>query len=510
MGNVSSAPGRPTEWLLFWGVVILLTGLHATTFRITEGQEDRLTGTRKANVEMAYNLHQHAVFSQSWEEPRARAFSAYRPPAYPTFLALGMFVVGDLDTWDLGRITKDASRALSPLYTIQKLTLLLTAYLAMYAVWCTTRSRWICLLPFPFICHTPLFLIDHRSILNKYTNLFYPTPFATLLITALGLSLLIAFEKKRYWQFALSGCLAGVLALTRATFLYYIFLGALVLIVWLWRRPDQRRVLAPRAACCVAVALVIAFGWMARNQYHFGRFFIAERGGYQLAVRAQMLDMNTSLYFASFLYWNNSRFLEHTVLPRVLDDELRRQIDRKLNHKSWTSYKWTAKRDWLRYQKQYESSVVADRVLLRESMAAILKHPIKHLLISIPLSHRGMCVAKPYWLNWLLFASFFGVAGWALWRGQSSRLAMLSPAVFCFGFNTAVINNLSRYNVLLIPLLYVAAAIVLHHGIGIVAGGKVAGIGRRYRPTDTSCSSRARLSTAGSISSSSPRRPPLR
>lgn len=470
MENGSSARRRRKRSPLFWGVVILLTGLHATTFRITEGQEDRLTGTRKANVEMAYNLHYHAVFSQSWEEPGARAFSAYRPPAYPAFLALGMFVVPDLEAWDLGRIMQDASRALNPLYTIQKLTLLLTAYLAMYAVWRTTRSRWLCLLPFPLICHTPLLLIDHRSILNKYTNLLYPTPLATLVITALGLSLLIAFEEKRYWQFALGGLLAGVLALTRATFLYYIFLGALVLAVWLWRRPDQRRVLAPRAACGVGLALALAFGWMARNQHHFGRFFIAERGGYQLAVRAEMLDMGTSLYFASFLYWNNSRFLKNTVLPRVLNDELRGQIDRKLDYTSWTSYKWTAKRRWLRYRRRYGSSVVADRVLLRESARAILKRPIKHLLISIPLFHRGMCVEKPYWLNWLFFASFFGVAGWGLWRGRAGLLAMLSPALFCFGFNTALINNLSRYNVLLIPVLCVTMAIALNHGIGFVAG----------------------------------------
>jgi len=470
MGTVAGAPGRQRTRLLFWGVVILLTGLHATTFRITEGQEDELTGTRKANVEMAYNLHHHAVFSQSWEEPRARAFSAYRPPAYPTFLALGMLLVPDLETWDLPRITKDASRALSPLYAIQKLILLLTAYLAMYAVWRTTRSRWLCLLPFPLICHTPLLLVDYRPILNKYTNLFYPTLLATLLITALGLSLLIAFEKKRYWQFALSGCLAGVLALTRAAFLYYMFLGALLLIVWLWRRPDQRRVLAPRAACCIAVAVMIAFGWMARNQHHFGRFFIAERGGYQLAARAQMLDMDTGLYFVSFLYWNNSPFLQHTVLPRLLDDELRERIDLKLHPKAWKGYKTNAKREWLRYQRRYESSVVADRILLRESAAAILKRPIKHLLISIPLFHRGMCVEKPYWLNWLLFCSFFGVAGWALSRGHSGLLAMLSPALFCFGFNTAVSNNLPRYNVLLIPILCVTVAIALHRGIEIVAG----------------------------------------
>jgi hypothetical protein len=469
--NSLSAPGRQRPWLLFWGVVILLTGLYASTFRITDGQQERLTGTRQASVQLAFNLHHHGIFSRSWEEPRVHAFSAYRPPAYPTFLALGMVVVPNLEGQDLRHITMHASRLLSPLYVLQKLTLLLTAYLAMYTVWRTTRSRWLCLLPFLFVCHTPLFLIDFRSTLNKYTNLFYPTLFSTLVITALGLSLLIAFEKKKYWQFALSGLLAGVLALSRAAFLYYIFVSALVLVLWLWRRPDQRRWLVPRAACCVAVALAVAFAWMARNQHHFGRFFIAERGGYQLNVRAQMLDMNRDVYFASFLYWSNSRFLEKTVLSWLIGDEGRREVIHKLNSSYWTSYKKLAKEKWRDYQNRYESSVVADRILLRESVTAIVKRPVDHLLISIPLLHRGMCVEKPYWLNWVLFSSLFGLAGWALLRGHFNWLAMLSPALFCFGFNTAVSNNLPRYNVLLIPILWVATAIVLHRGVGNLVGG---------------------------------------
>jgi hypothetical protein len=92
-----------------------------------------------------------------------------------------------------------------------------------------------------------------------------------------------------------------------------------------------------------------------------------------------------------------------------------------------------------------------------------------------------MCVEKPYWLNWVLFSSLFGLAGWALLRGRFSWLAMLSPALFCFGFNTAVSNNLPRYNKLLIPILWVATAIVLHRGIGSLAGG-----GRWKRRTETS------------------------
>jgi hypothetical protein len=71
----------------------------------------------------------------------------------------------------------------------------------------------------------------------------------------------------------------------------------------------------------------------------------------------------------------------------------------------------------------------------------------------------------------VLFSSLFGLAGWALLRGHFNWLAMLSPALFCFGFNTAVSNNLPRYNVLLIPILWVATAIVLHRGVGNLVGG---------------------------------------
>ena len=470
MRNVAT-PGR-SERLLFWGAVVLLTGLHTTTFRITEDQQERLDGTRMANVRLAYNLRHHAIFSVSVREPEARAHSAYRPPAYPAYLALGMGVVPGLERHGLRHIGFHATSVLGPVYVVQKLTLLLTAYLAMLAVWLTTRNCWLSLLPFPCICHTPLWLMNYRSTLNDYTNLFYPTPLATLLITALGLSLWITIEKQRYWQFALTGLVAGALALTRASFQYYVFLGALALGVWLWRRPERRRFLAPRVACCVGLALVLVFGWMARNQHHFGRFFVAERGGYQLNVRAQMLDMDRTTYFASFLYWSNSRFLEKTLLERMIGDERRRHVERKLNSGSPTSFKRQAKLAWNDYREQYASSVEADRVLLSESVDAIRGRPLRHLLISIPLLHRGICVEQPYGLSLLLALAFLGVSGMAIARRQFASMAMLSPAVFCLAFNTILTNNLPRYNVLLIPLLWVAVAIALQRVISIVRNAR--------------------------------------
>jgi hypothetical protein len=481
---------KGTGWKLalsFWAIVLTLTVLHTSTFRITREQEERLTGTKRANIELAYKLQDRGIFSEARAEREGRSASAYRPPAYPAFLALGMLATLDIHGPYRVSITNNASHFLRPLYPIQKIVLLVTAYLAMYAVWRTTRNRWLCLLPFPFICHTPLFLVDYRPILSTYTNFFYPTTFAALVVTALGLSLWVAFEKRRTWQFALSGLLAGVLALTRAAFLYYIVLGALVLFLWLWRRPEQRRVFAPRAACCVAVALVVVAGWMARNHHHFGRWFIAERGGYQLNVRAQMLDMDRTAYLASFLYWSNSSFLAETLLPRLIDAERLREIEGKLDPDAWGSYKKLAKQEWFDYQDRYGNSIEADRALMRDSLVAIGRRPIRHLVVSIPLMHRGFCVERFYGMNWLLIPAFFGVAGLAFMRGSSSQMAMLSPALFCFAFNVAATNSLPRYNILLIPLLWVAVAIALHRGIAMVSirwrgRRRLADRGERERP----------------------------
>ena len=58
-----------------------------------------------------------------------------------------MLVVPDLEGQELRKIVADASRFLGRLYTIQKLTLLLSAYLAMIMVWRMTSSRWFSLLP---------------------------------------------------------------------------------------------------------------------------------------------------------------------------------------------------------------------------------------------------------------------------------------------------------------------------------------------------------------------------
>ncbi len=116
-------PAKPhatwTQWLPFWAVVIVLTGLHVTTFPIEKGQQDRVTGTRKANIELAYNLYYHGIFSLSWDEPSVRDPSAYRPPGYPAFLAASMFAVPDLNLPGLGEVVQQASHFLRPLYTIQ-------------------------------------------------------------------------------------------------------------------------------------------------------------------------------------------------------------------------------------------------------------------------------------------------------------------------------------------------------------------------------------------------------
>jgi hypothetical protein len=105
---------------------------------------------------------------------------------------------------------------------------------------------------------------------------------------------------------------------------------------------------------------------------------------------------------------------------------------------------------------------IGNNELLRDSLAAagsranflpyllrhdILGHPLKHLLVSIPLALRGAWIDH-YWG----FVGFFlcvALTGRAIRRRDPAFLAMSVPAWFMLLFNAAVAVNQTRYNLML-------------------------------------------------------------
>ena len=92
----------------------------------------------------------------------------------------------------------------------------------------------------------------------------------------------------------------------------------------------------------------------------------------------------------------------------------------------------------------------------------ILRQPLKHVLVSIPLALRGAYVA--HWWGFLLMPLAMRTTWLALRRRVQNAgplLVIALPAWFMLAFNAAVAVNQVRYNFLLVPAYAVSFGLAL-------------------------------------------------
>jgi hypothetical protein len=128
---------------------------------------------------------------------------------------------------------------------------------------------------------------------------------AAALLTLASALLVRAWRGRTVTRFALAGLAIGLLALTKATFLY-VFVGivAVLVVVDLWgRRRRELRIGAGPLAAFVLAFLAAIVPWMTRNYLEIGRFQLTERGGIVLLVRALQNDMTPDEYRGAIYVW---------------------------------------------------------------------------------------------------------------------------------------------------------------------------------------------------------------
>jgi hypothetical protein len=113
-----------------------------------------------------------------------------------------------------------------------------------------------------------------------------------------------AVDRSRPRDWLIVGAMLGLLALTKASFLYvaFVFLPLLALLR-LWRRHARRRtLLRDLAIALVGLALVVT-PWMGRNLQQFGTFGISDRGGLAIWFRVTWNDATKEELRGAWVYF---------------------------------------------------------------------------------------------------------------------------------------------------------------------------------------------------------------
>jgi 4-amino-4-deoxy-L-arabinose transferase-like glycosyltransferase len=255
-------------------------------------------------------------------------------------------------------------------------------------------------------------------------------------------------QKQRSLWAAAAGALLALAACTRPAFYYLIFVciaagGAMAL--------RARRGLWPLAAFAGAAFATLA-PWVVRNALVMGHPALSfGYAGEVLVQRIAFDTMNGREYALSYLCWlpDGPGLGRALVGPHACD-----------------RFAW---------DDQPTSFYVLGHVhMLAETLARaggnehylayllhtyILRMPVWHMLVSIPLALRGAYI--DHWWGFVLLPVALAATASALRHGRAAYLIIALPAWFMLALNATIAVNQTRYNLMLIPVYAVAGAMLL-------------------------------------------------
>ena len=419
---------------------------------------------------MAYNLANHGTYSNScqlfWEACDSEALvpTYYREPVYPALLAAGILLNSDTrsmtrsEFWPEPELMSEKSHA--TLRMVNSLLLFGVAIISGLIVFFLTTSS--------IAAYITLFLVGLSPGLIKTVPFFLSENTAAFFLSAMILFLVAGLRKGEAWLFALSGFSLGLLALTKAAYLFSAPLVLVVIGLYGWRTGSWKKSSLLFAAY-IASFIIVVFAWMWRNQVQFGDFTIAERGGTMVTTRLYFNRMTRDEYLASFMIWAPSSF-GRKYLRDNYDPEIRERFDRR-NPDGF----YRASRAYAAGVLKEKGRAEGDAILKREAIREMVKHPLKHFLVSISMAVRGMFVEsdtgfvfgglnlKEISINPTLFSSMFLLLLIALWKRNPELLALVIFACFSFAFHACFSNSRARYNQPILPVLWMSLVVLCYY-----------------------------------------------
>ncbi len=399
------------------------------------------------NMVMAYHYYKTGTISQERKISDNPPPTNYREPGYPFYLSLLLNddVVRDISLKDIHNNT----RLLHHLRKSEIHLAAITGILGFILIYMISRSFWF--------SYLGLFLLGFNlEILNNIN---------TLMTEQISIPLMLLFSiffykaiqketeiKYRYIFMGLAGLAMSLVVLCKAIFLYMmVFVLALM---WLTLKSINKKHLAISLAIFLICFSIPTGGWMVRNKSLFGTFQITCRGGNVMATRYEYNKMNATEYFGSFLYWTPDPAAYELMYKMYGKDCISHSNGKlaKLNRGNPEGY--------YKLGRTHRSWDPADENSGQMKwMLEFLKHPIKHLLVSIPIGWRGIlfgrgvALTRPFGIvcqsavlvSVIYFLGLSVFFFYSIFKRKWHLLAVSLPAIYLLFMNGFFTHNISRY-----------------------------------------------------------------
>lgn len=386
----------------------------------------------------AYNLMHRGVHSVAPPD-QPPAPSNFREPLLAVVLAGMMLADPGLEGLTADCIFNAAPGCAAQFRHFQALNVvaaLLAALLLAAAARTLTGSRLAGLVAALAVALNPSLLTTGKEIVSDYVALAFLA--AAVLAAAVGL-------RRRQPGWALPcGVALGLLALTKAIFLYFIVLALLGLGAAALACRGARRVLAVALVLLALGALPPVGAWMARNAAAFGTPSLTEgRGSLVLAHRVLLDEMTAGEYAIAFLWWT-----------RGVGDDIARAL---LPADSYERFNLHVETGWQKGGDALWRSTIArlaaergigEAAAEREArslfIGRILSDPVWHAAVTLPVFYRGL------WVDTWILLSFPALVA-CLWsavrRKDAALLAVLAPGLFCLLVHALLTPNVPRFQI---------------------------------------------------------------
>jgi hypothetical protein len=427
----------------------------------------------KHYLTMGYHLAMHGVLSKddnlALQKPPP---TAHRLPVYPAFIAAAINASPEIKALPPEKLFTDKP-------TFQGFRPVLYALFWVYVLMLFLCGVMVALLTgWWSLGGLAMWLMALYREDNGLLNRFFDEPFSAFLMVGLGLCLMLAIRRESLFFFILAGLMTAALILTKGIFYYFIPIAIVFFLLPLTSVRNRKRYVAGILLFALT-SFASAWLWKQRNLKLFGRDYLSARGGVVLDIRANYDLMSHQQYWASFPLWSGSDKLADWAESRfgaAVYEPLGRELPTGMYQRA-KSMENAYPRLHRRIQailpteeQRMAAEAWGDEVQKRNAMRKIKTHPFRHIAVTVPMFIKGAGeLFKPFWgpLSFLLLLAVFCAA---LIRRHAILAAALLPGVFSLALYTFLTHNIARYNMPVVPFVYIAWVVSGYYGTRFLYG----------------------------------------